>query len=673
MPRRPTFDRAFLAVALLVLASTAARIVLSRGVAAPWIASDEQLYGMLGRSLVHGDGLRILGASTPYYSVLYPLLVGVPFLWSGAAGAVRDVQAIQAFVMSLTAIPVFLWARSAAGSRWALFAAALSVLIPGLVYSGLFMTEALYYPLATLAAYALARCLERPTLTRQAYLLAAIVLTLLTRLQAVGFAGVVVVAVAIFAVSERSRAPIRRMAPALAVLVLVGVAYVGSRLFASGEQLLGAYATLGAARSYSIADVAQSLAWQTGALTLVTGGIPLIALGVLTERTLRARELDPEVRALVATAVAYLSVTLIEVSAFASRFVEHVTERQLLSLLPPVFVSFAVWLHRATPRPQPFTSAFTFVLAASTLLLPLSRVTVPAAFADAPSVVPLERLSHQVSQTTFEAIYALGAGLVLLLGVLLPRRLGPLLGAIVAIALASSSLAASKEIRNRSRVERTRTFAGVQPSWIDASGARDVTLLLTGQRQWPGTWELLFWNESVTKVVRLQGVQSPGALPQEVARVRPDGRLFTRGGGLVGATYVAAPTPVSIVGAPVASLPASFEQTGMTLWRVTPPLRVSARVIGVKPNGDIYGPRATKVRVFACGRGNLELTLLGKQGLETRIVVDGRVVARRKIPPDTVWRPNVPAPASANGRGICIFKIESPGLMGSTRIEFVRR
>ncbi len=38
--------------------------------------------------------------------------------------------------MSLTAVPVFLWARPVAGARWALAAAGLTVLIPGLVYSG---------------------------------------------------------------------------------------------------------------------------------------------------------------------------------------------------------------------------------------------------------------------------------------------------------------------------------------------------------------------------------------------------------------------------------------------------------------------------------------------------------------------------------------------------------
>jgi hypothetical protein len=672
--RRHAPDTALLALAALVLVSTAVRFALSRGVAAPWIAPDEQLYGMLGRSLMNGDGLRVLGEPVPFYSALYPLLVGLPFTWSDAAGAVNDVQALQALVMSLTAIPVFLWARTVAGPRWALVAAALTVLIPGLVYSGLFMSEALYYPTATVAAWALAECLRKPTLARQGLLLAAIGLALATRLQAVGFAAVIVVAVAILAVAERSREPVRRMFPTLGVLTLVGVVWIGSRVVLGGAgQLLGAYSPLGKARAYSVTDIAQSIAWQIGALTLVTVGIPLIAVGILAWETLRGREPDRDVRALVAAGVAYVSVTVLEVSAFASRFVEHVTERQLLSVIPPAFVLFAVWLHRGAPRPQPLTSVLTLALAASALLLPLDRVTTPAAFADAPSMVPLERLSHHLSESTFELAYAGVAGIVLLLGALVPRRAAPALAVIVALALASGSVAASHEIEQRSQVERERTFAGVSPTWIDESGGDDVLLLLSGQRFWPSTWETLFWNASLTRVVRFPGVQSPGAVPQEVVRPRPDGRLATLAGRLVDAPYVAAPSGIEMVGEPVATQPASFEDDGMTLWRVTPPLRLSARIAGLDPNGDLYGNESATVKVFACGRGQLELTLLGKQGAETRIFVDGREAAALVIPPEGVWRPSIPAPASADGTGTCVFTIEADGLIGSTRVDFVRR
>jgi hypothetical protein len=302
------------AVGGLVVVSAIARFALSRDIAAPWIAPDEHVYGLLGRSVAAGDGLKILGEPTAYYSTLYPLLVGLPSLVTDVAATVTAVQALQALLMSTTALVVYAWARPLAGPAWAVVASGLSVLVPGLAYSGLLMSEALYFPVATLAVWALASSLRAPTLTHQALLLVTVGLALATRLQAIAFVGVIVVAVALLATAERSLGPFRRLAPTLGVLAALGSVVVVVRLaLGSGGQLVGAYAPLAEAREYSVTDVLRSIAWQTGAVTLLTVGIPLVALGILTWETLRGREGDPGVRALVATAVAYLAVTLVMV------------------------------------------------------------------------------------------------------------------------------------------------------------------------------------------------------------------------------------------------------------------------------------------------------------------------------------------------------------------------
>ena len=673
MSRRQGIDRAVLALAGLVLVSIAARFALSHDVDAPWIAPDEQLYGLLGRSLVSGDGLTLLGEPVAYYSLLYPLLVGIPFLWSELDAGVRWVQLLQAVVMSLTAIPVFLWARPLAGGRWALVAAALTVLMPGLVYSGLFMSEALYFFVAVVAVWALALCLQKPTLARQALLLAAIGVALATRLQAVGFVAVLVLAVALLAVSERTTAPFRRLLPTFSLLGLMAVVWIAIRVAQGGVgELLGGYAPLAEADEYSFGDVAQSVAWQTGAVALITLGVPVAALGILAWHSVRGRELDRGIRVLVATALAYAVVTVVEVGSFASRFVEHVTERQLLAVAPPIFVVFAVWLARGAPRPQPSSSIIALVVAASALLLPLDRVTRLAAYADAPSMIPLERLRSNLDTSTFDAVYAIGLAALLLLAVFLPRRAMPAVVVAVALGLGGASLVASLEIRDRSHVERERTFAGMPTGWIDASGEQDVTLLLTGERQWPDAWEQMFWNESITRVTRLAGVESPGVVPQDVVVPREDGRLVTRSGEDFEPARAVSPTGTSILGELIATLPASFEQPGLAVWRVEPPLRLSSRIVGLKPNGDLYGDDTARIRVFACGPGRLELTLLGKEGRPTRVVLGGEVLAERAIPPGAVWRPSIPAPPSADGSRHCDYLLETDGLIGSTRIEFVR-
>lgn len=672
MRGRAALDRSILGLAVLVLASTTARFVLSRDVAAPWIAPDEPLYGLLGRSLVAGDGLRVLGEAVPYYSFLYPLLVGVPFIGTDLAAGVTGVQLAQAFLMSAIAIPVFLWTRPLAGPPWALVASALSVLIPGLAYSGLLMSEALYYLVATVAVWALACCLVQPTLARQALLLGAVGLALATRLQAVGFVPAILLALALLALCERSTAPFRRMWPTLAALGALAVAWIASRVAAGGVgELLGAYAPLGEAGSYSVGDVARSIAWHIGSLALLTIAVPLVALGVLAWQALQGNEDDARVRALVAAAVAYLAVTVVEVSAFASRFVDHVTERQLLSVAPPVFAAFAVWLARGLPRPQPATSIIAIAVAAPTLLLPLDRVATPATAPDAPSMIALERLRSVFTESTFEALYAGAAALVLALAVLIPRRLAPLLVVLVAAAFVGGSIVASDEIADRSRLERDRTFGGAPSGWIDASGATDATLLLTGDRFWPSAWQELFWNESVTEVARVRGAESPGLIPQVVVSPQPDGRLQTAEGATLEPEYLAAPAGVTVVGERLAEVPGTEDQPGIAVWRTERPVRLRQRVIGLRPNGDLHGGESARIRVFACGAGRLELTLLGKQGLPTRVILDETTVAERAIPPGEVWRPSVPSPPSADGTGACVFVVESDGLVGSTRVEWL--
>lgn len=671
MPHRLGRHGAVLALGGLVLVSTVVRVVGSRAVDAPWIAPDEHLYGLVGRSLVHGDGLTIFGDAVPYYSFLYPLFVGLAQLGTSAATGLTVAQVAQALVMSATAIPVFFWARPLAGARLALFAATLTVLIPGLAYSALLMSEALYYPVAVVAVWALAACLRDPTLGRQLLFVAALGAALATRLQAVGLVGALIVALAILAIAERSFSPFRRHLASLVLLGAAGAAWLVWRLASGSGEALGAYATLAEAEEYSIGDLASSIAWQTGAVVILTVGVPLVALGVLVWETLRGRESDAGVRALVAAAFAYFAVTVVEVGFFASRFIEHITERQLLSVVPPVFVAFAVWLGRGMPRPQPVTSVIAIAVAASALLLPVERITTRAAAADALSTVPLEYLRREVSEVTFETVYALAAAAVLLFAVLAPRRARSVVAGVVAAGLVAGSLVASYEMHERSQFDRVTLFGDASPSWLDASGANGVAYLETGDRIWPSAWHHLFWNRSIESVVRLQTADSPGVVPQRVVRLQADGMLVDGNGDTVDAQQLVAPSNVLVAGEQLAAMAPSTEP-GMTLWNVESPVRVLLRVRGLQPNGDLYGGSSARIEVFGCGPGELQLTLLGKQGAPTTIWLGGQLLAERAIPPETVWRPSVPAPAAADGSGRCVYELDSEGLVGSTRIEFVR-
>ena len=53
--------------------------------------------------------LSIFGGGTALYSLVYPALAGLPLVAFGLDHGYTVLKAIQALVMSLTAVPVYLW------------------------------------------------------------------------------------------------------------------------------------------------------------------------------------------------------------------------------------------------------------------------------------------------------------------------------------------------------------------------------------------------------------------------------------------------------------------------------------------------------------------------------------------------------------------------------------
>src|SRR5262249_15126110 len=143
-------------------------------VPAPWIAPDEEVYGLLGKALWQHGSLSILGGPTPFYSFFTPLLAGLPLTALKLHTGYDLLRGLQALAMSLAAVPTYLWARTLVSRRSAFVAAALALATPALTYSGLVMTEVLFYPLLVLAAWAGAEAIARPSPRAQALLVAAV-------------------------------------------------------------------------------------------------------------------------------------------------------------------------------------------------------------------------------------------------------------------------------------------------------------------------------------------------------------------------------------------------------------------------------------------------------------------------------------------------------------------
>ena len=224
------FLSAWTILVALICASVIARAISGLRIGGPWIAPDEMIWAGLGRRLwEHGD-LRLFGGAQHVYGVVYPALVGGPLSLAGLELGYDALKVVQPIVMSLTAVPVFLWARRLATPGWALLAAALTLAVPGLLYSALVMSEVAFYPALVLAAWATAAVLEEPSHGRQALLVGAVVLAAATRLQALVLPLVVVTAAGLHALALRDARRALRLWPAYAAFLVLGGVAASARL-----------------------------------------------------------------------------------------------------------------------------------------------------------------------------------------------------------------------------------------------------------------------------------------------------------------------------------------------------------------------------------------------------------------------------------------------------------
>lgn len=624
------------------------------------------IYGLVGQSLWESGTLTVRGAAVPYYSLLTPALVGLPLNLDDVARGVAVAQALQALAMSLVAVPVYLWGKRLVGTGWALGAAVLAVLPPALWYGGLLMTEALFYPLVTASLLALARMLERPTLERQGLFLLFVSIAAAVRLQALLLLPALLLAVALDAWFARSARTVRRVAP---LLVLVGLSTILLvALYASGRSdLLGAYGELAQSTPASTGVLSQ-LAWHSGAVVAMTMGLPLLATATLVVLAIARGEENPSVRAFLASTSAYVVLLVGQVSVFAAEYLDHVSERYLVTALPPLLLGLCLWIVRGGPRPTLVVLPIAAVATAALVALPQSRVGTVFSAHDALTLLPLGEVAEQGDVVFRGALLALGL-IAVGLFVLLPRRFLVATAAAVAVGFVATSTQSAREIDRLSGLERTHDFGAADRGWIDEAGVSPVVHLDTGEQPSTSVARVSFWNHSVRELLRLEGVPAQ-ALPQTAVTISREGALVDAGGRELSAPYVVLPATIALDGERLSSSPPTDIAPGSGLWRVDEPLRLISRTEGFSPIGDFGG---AKVVVYPCGPGTLELTLLGKDGLPIRLSVNGFPWLTVELEAGAMWSGAVPSLRPAGQIVPCLFELESDGLVGSTRIEWVSR
>lgn len=632
-------------LAALVAVSTIVRAFAGLRVPTPWIAADEMIYAELGRSLWETGRLDILGQDSAFYSLLHPALIGLPLAAFDTALGYDVARVLEALVMSLAAVPVFAWGRRLMSERWALAAAALTLCIPGLAYTGLLMSETVFYPLVVLAAWLAARALTEPTLRSQALLVGAVLLVILTRLQGVVLVPAFVLAVALYAAAGRTRAPFVRLWPSLAALAVVGAGV--------GLMGLGAYAPAGSAE-YAVGDALRFGLYHAADLLLLVGIVPACAVAALA----LARPDSPEVRAYLAVTFAFAAGFVAEVGLFASRYVGRLAERDLLGVAPLFFLGLCLWIDRGAPRRRVSSYVVAFAAAGLVLALPLGRLVHEAALPDAFTLIPVWELGN------YDAVVWTFAAVAVLAFALLPRRALVAVPLALALLFVAMSVSVSRYVASESSVLENSFFGGSDPAWIDAAADGDVAYLYDGEPHWNSVWSLVFWNRKLRQVYVLEkSPRVPGPLPQRRFDPFPTGVL-----GEGGANWVVGPAPTfTFDGEAAASITqVGLVQAGLTLWRSAQSLQLQTVRTGVQASGDIYGPAS--MIVYGCSGGTFELTLIAKGSPVTVRLDNGQSVQERTLAPEEIWRPSVPAVGPA---GVCSLAIGPSGIVGSTRFEYV--
>jgi Dolichyl-phosphate-mannose-protein mannosyltransferase len=661
--------REWAALAALVLLSTAFRAWAAVEVPVPWIAPDEMVYGMLGRDLwLHGS-LTILGGPTPYYSLLTPLLDGFPLAAFGLDTGYDVLQGLQACVMSLAAVPVYLWARTLVSRRSALAAAALTLATPVLAYSGLLMTEVLFYPLLVTAAWAGAAALARPTRGNQILLLVAFVAVCATRIQAIVLVPALVTAALLDASIAHSWGRMRRHLPVAAGFAVLVVGWAGWR-FASGKAALGGYDVV-ASTSYSVGSAAKFVLYHAASLLILCGLFPAIAVVLKLVEALRRGEDDERVRAYLVVASSLAFWLVLEVGVFASRYSDRIVERNLIGLAPVLFIGLMLWLERGPDGGYVERGIVGALAVVVLVLLPVGTYVNVYGTHDAMTLIPLYRLSTETSVSTMKSVYPAVVPVLALVFVLVPRRRLRWLPVALVIVLAGASVLVSRFVVDEARAQQVAFLDG-DPSWADDNGAERGAYLYDGEPSWPGVWHTLFWNTAIDRVYDVGAQTVPGPLPQQRVAVRPDGTVVAPSSRDDGPHYAIASNWIELAGEQAGGVEQQgLTQKGLTLWKLGGPLRLRSQTSGLQLNGDISG-QAVLV-AYGCRTGTFRVTLLIKQPENIDIRVNNKLVRHLEFPAPSEnqsWHGDLPVVGQLGG--VCSMSVTSTGLTGTTVFEFDR-
>jgi Dolichyl-phosphate-mannose-protein mannosyltransferase len=636
----------------LVALSTLLHWLAARRIAGLWIMPDEAIYAQRGLDLWHHFRLPILNGQGAGYSVLYPALAGLPLAASSLSDGYAWLKVVQALVISLGAIPIYVYCRQLMPSRYARLAAALTLASPLTLYAGFVMTEVLYYPLAAFALLAMARSVTTARVRDQLFALALVGAAIATRVQAVVLIGVFASAVGLEAFMARDRSRLRAFWPVWALLAAIGVTV------AIAPGAFGAYAgTLGG--GYHVGSSIRFVYYHLAYIVLLVAVLPIAALGLLATEAMLGRERDPWARALLAVSLSTVVLVALQVGLFAGRYAPHLLGRDLAAVPPTVFVAFSLWLARGAPRPYVLASLTIFSVAAVVLAAPWNDLIANNALPDTMGIAPF--LSHAGERPA--VVIAFGVAITLLLFLFAPRRFTLLIPAVVLFALIGSDFSADSLVAKKVRFDQA-AMVGSPRDWIDRAIDAPVAYVYDGDSTDVNiVWQQRFWNDRIRSVLAIPPYAVTGPIESQQAVPEANGRLP------LAERYVVANDDVTFVGAPVAQQDRGVDYPGLTLWRLSGLPRIATSRTGFLPNGDVLGH--AQVVAWGCAGGQLQLTLIPKATNELSVALDGTPMLHARIGGLEYWNGAVSVPPTHQGP--CVFTITGGELLGSTKVQFAPR
>jgi hypothetical protein len=573
----PRVARFILALAYLCAAALYAWQASKR--VSPTIFSDEIEFTQISRGIAE-SGVPSQRGEPSGFGTLYTYLVAPAWWLDDPKAAWEAAKLIGVLVMSAAILPAYGLARFVVSRPWALAAAIIAVTAPPLAYAPYLLDEPLAYPYSTAALWAIAAAVARPTrrslaLAGAVCLVAPLVRGELAVLLAVLGAGLFVL------LWRTERATRWRTTWTVgdwvgAATLATGIAIVFSA--AAGHRSDAWYVATG----FEKHDVLNHATWSLAAMTIGLGVLPVVAT-VAAFLSGRVRS-TPEGRAFVVVGVtafaAFATYAAVKGAFLSARFSTLIVERNVIYLVPVACAATAAVLS----RPAATIPGLAAGLGVALYLVKNAEFRLDQyPYFEAPSLAIGALANRNFSwdhadvERALVVITLLSVAILALRSLVRSRTVGLGIALLAACTVTAWTLTTEVYAARGLNLFSERLHGSTpQPvDWVDRATGGEPALYLGQQiKDHNSIWLLEFWNRSVDRIWSLDGTADAPTLSPDLGA--PDGTLAPP----PAVEWVVTGNGVEVLGERIGE-----PRGGMTLFRVTPPVRFRYAQVGVYEDG----------------------------------------------------------------------------------------